>query len=1226
MARAYSPTQPLDYGPDLPAGDWQALRGELISLLDQVESQVTRQAHDQGMHGLAERMRDLRYQVTEADPELRHREALRSVKRAVDRFSERDEVYQSAFAPRRESYAPNPRDTLESAIQQIRARQGQMQPPPQPRADAAQLANLAQAVTGISGRLERLETELRVAARSQTGNVKEIAEQVGQLSHVVELLAGAVGETGQVKRLEGQIAALAKLVSEGPKTDVSALNRRLDEVAGSVGRLLENHEKSGVAQRLDDVSATMGRLADLQVQFANKADSSGLKDGMRAIEEGVRNVYDRIDAIEKDTALGPEKIERLTEEMARFTQALGSTAGPEGLLASLERLTRQTAELQGASADVGGLRADLDALRATVVEAVEPRFTAIEMQIEALSDRVSDQHPDISVGQLEAQVRQLVARMDQTGEQLTGLAKLYSAPATSGPAPDFEALAEIVATRTSEAVALAAPPSGGGYDEAGIDEIERRVSRLLDATAREDLTGIEVSIREVSDRIARLEKSLTQTLPNTESEPTAYDAAGITSFDQADPPAAETGISAADQGREPPAPGRDAMPTNPAMDAPLRDKPFGDEVATVKAALAANNGPRANKTGPSYEPVAEATGDVPAQARVSGSEGAPSRPHFDPAMVERPPRPISSLDEAEAPAFPAATPAAPEPRIEAAPEPTPSANTFIAAARRAAQRQQTAKGSSPAGGSLIAKAFANFQPGKTDEKKAPAKAGKKKKDVRRKQRVLAGDKTPASTWKPDDDGAPRVEPETRPVGPEPIALDQEATAPASDAPKKESFLLRHRRPILIAASLVAIALMTLNLINQRLAESEQLAPSTPGAPGDVSSLDSDAASPFAAQPAATMNGAVTAPRVIPIVDSLATASIDPAAAKGFTSGAEAPQMPAAFTAVPMALEPETAALDELETASTGALPFAAMPSLGPAADAGPEIASPVLLEMPPEGVGPEPLRRAAAEGDARAQFEVAAIYTEGRAVPGDLAAAAIWYERAAAQGFAPAQYRLGSLYENGRGVEKDLQQARLWYQRAAEAGNRMAMHNLAALYAGGDLGKQQFDSAAQWFEQAATRGMRDSQFNLGMLYARGLGVPQDLEVSYKWFALAALRGDADAQKAREDIARSLDAESVMRLEAEVAAFVPAEIDLAANFAPIGTWSEGFDPGESISALDVVKSVQAALTALGYDVGTPDGIAGPKTAEAIRAFERATGMSESGAVNPRLLAVLGSQPV
>ena len=1224
MARAYSPTQPLDYGPDLPADDWQALRGELVALLDQVESQVTRtQVHDQGIQGLAERMRDLRYQVAEADPELRHREALRSVKRAVDRFNDRDDVYQSAapFQARRESYAPNPRDTLESAIQQIRARQGQMQPPPQPRADAAQLTNLAQAVTGISGRLERLETELRIAARSQTGNVKEIAEQVAQLSHVVELLAGAVGETGQVKRLEGQIAALAKLVSEGPKPDVAALNRRLDEVAGSVGRLLESQEKIGVAQRLDDVSATMGRLADLQVQFANKADSSGLRDGMRAIEKGVRNVYDRIDAIEKHTALGPEEIERLTDEMARFTQALGSAAGPEGLLAAVERLNHQTAALQGASGDVGGLRADLDALRATVVEAVEPRFTAIEMQIEALSDRVSD-HPDISVGQLEAQVRQLVARMDQTGEQLTGLAKLYTSPVASAPAPDFEALAEMVAARTSEAVAHAGPPSnGGGYGEAGIDEIERRVSRLLDATAREDLTGIEVSIREVNDRIARLEKSLTQAPPAPESETPAYGAAGYAALDPIAPVGAEAGIPAADHGREPAAPGRgDAMPINPAMDAPLKDKPFGDEVAPVKAALEAKNGPSTHNRTPSYEPE-----EVQGQSQRSASEGDPSRPHFDPALVERPPRPVSSLDATEASAFSPIASAAPEPAIEATPEPTPSANTFIAAARRAAQRQQASKGSSPATGSLIAKAFANFQPGKTDEKKAPAKAGSKKKVVRQKQRLLAGDKTPASAWQPDDDAAPRVEPEAGPIGPEPIALDQEATAPASDALKKESFLLRHRRPILIAASLVAIALLTLNLINQRLAESEQGAPSATGASGDLSSLDANAPSTFAAQPAATMNGAVTAPRVIPIVDSLATASIDPAAAKGFTSGVRAP-LPAAFTAIPVATEPETAAVDELETASTGALPFAATPSPGPASDVAPETARPVLLEMPPEGVGPEPLRRAAAEGDARAQFEVAAIYTEGRAVPEDLAAAAIWYERAAAQGFAPAQYRLGSLYESGRGVAKDLQQARLWYQRAAEAGNRMAMHNLAALYAGGDLGKQQFDAAAQWFEQAAMRGMRDSQFNLGMLYARGLGVQQDLEVSYKWFALAALRGDADAQKAREDVARSLDAESAIRLEAEIDAFTPAEIDLAANFAPIGTWSEGFDPGESISAVDVVKSVQSALTALGYDIGTPDGIAGPKTAEAIRAFERATGMSESGAVNPRLLAVLGSQPV
>ena len=85
-------------------------------------------------------------------------------------------------------------------------------------------------------------------------------------------------------------------------------------------------------------------------------------------------------------------------------------------------------------------------------------------------------------------------------------------------------------------------------------------------------------------------------------------------------------------------------------------------------------------------------------------------------------------------------------------------------------------------------------------------------------------------------------------------------------------------------------------------------------------------------------------------------------------------------------------------------------------------------------------------------------------------------------------------------------------------------------------------------------------------------------------------------------------------------------DLAANFAPLGTWSPSFDPGETITTKDVVTKVQMVLGKLGFDIGTPDGMAGPKTAEAIKAFERGTGMTESGMVNPRLLAVLGSQPV
>ena len=211
-------------------------------------------------------------------------------------------------------------------------------------------------------------------------------------------------------------------------------------------------------------------------------------------------------------------------------------------------------------------------------------------------------------------------------------------------------------------------------------------------------------------------------------------------------------------------------------------------------------------------------------------------------------------------------------------------------------------------------------------------------------------------------------------------------------------------------------------------------------------------------------------------------------------------------------------------------------------------------------------------------------------------------------------------------MAKNLEEAKLWYQRSADAGNRMAMHNLAALYASGQLGDQEFESAAEWFTKAANLGMTDSQFNLGMLYARGLGVEQNFETSYKWFSLAARSGDADATKARDDVAKSLTADAVSRVNGEVSGWKAQQIDLAANFAPLGTWSAKFEPGQAITTRDVVSKVQAALNRLGYNVGTPDGVAGPKTAEAITAFESGTGMAPSGKINPRLLAVLGSQPV
>ena len=386
MARAFPQSQPQDYGQPPHPGEWQDLRSELVALLDQVETQVARSSRPEtGYLGLAERMRDLRHQVAEVEPESRHREALRSVQRAIDRFSDRDEV----------SYPPNPRDTLESAIQQIRTRHFESRPAEMPIAaprgpDLPHFDDLALAVSGVSGRLERLESELKTQARGQTSNIKEIADQIGQLSHVVELLAGAVGETGQVKRLETQIAGLARLVTQGPQVDLSAINKRLDDVSLTVGKLaeLQKHyadraDTTGMAERLDDVTATVGRLADLQVQFANKVDNpkdrETFAEGMRAIEDGVRNVYDRIDVIEKSVAMAPADLEKVTEEMARFTAAMRNPQQPQGLIELIDALNTRVGDIENRSAEVGGLKTDVEGLRNAVVEAMEPRFAALEM-------------------------------------------------------------------------------------------------------------------------------------------------------------------------------------------------------------------------------------------------------------------------------------------------------------------------------------------------------------------------------------------------------------------------------------------------------------------------------------------------------------------------------------------------------------------------------------------------------------------------------------------------------------------------------------------------------------------------------------------------------------------------------------------------------------------------------------------------------------------------------
>ena len=127
---------------------------------------------------------------------------------------------------------------------------------------------------------------------------------------------------------------------------------------------------------------------------------------------------------------------------------------------------------------------------------------------------------------------------------------------------------------------------------------------------------------------------------------------------------------------------------------------------------------------------------------------------------------------------------------------------------------------------------------------------------------------------------------------------------------------------------------------------------------------------------------------------------------------------------------------------------------------------------------PALLRKTAEQGDAKAQFVLAGLYTFGDGVAKDDAEAARWYRKAAERGHVFAQFMLGGMYASGEGVRMDDGEAVLWWRKAAE------------------------------------QGFADAQFKLGLMYSVGEGVPKDEVQAYVWMNLAAAQGHESAREIR----------------------------------------------------------------------------------------------------------------
>ena len=121
---------------------------------------------------------------------------------------------------------------------------------------------------------------------------------------------------------------------------------------------------------------------------------------------------------------------------------------------------------------------------------------------------------------------------------------------------------------------------------------------------------------------------------------------------------------------------------------------------------------------------------------------------------------------------------------------------------------------------------------------------------------------------------------------------------------------------------------------------------------------------------------------------------------------------------------------------------------------------------------------------------------------GDYSAALLVFRPLAKQGDARAQYQLGQMYSQGRGAPKDYERAAEWYRKAAKQGHVEAQFDLGALYRRGVGEPHSNELAVKWWRKAADTGDSVAQSALGDMYLKGDGVPRDIVQAYKWYMLA----------------------------------------------------------------------------------------------------------------------------
>ncbi|MCH7888391.1 MAG: SEL1-like repeat protein [Proteobacteria bacterium] len=264
----------------------------------------------------------------------------------------------------------------------------------------------------------------------------------------------------------------------------------------------------------------------------------------------------------------------------------------------------------------------------------------------------------------------------------------------------------------------------------------------------------------------------------------------------------------------------------------------------------------------------------------------------------------------------------------------------------------------------------------------------------------------------------------------------------------------------------------------------------------------------------------------------------------------------------------------------------------------------------------------ALQGDAAAQFYLGIMYDRGGGVAQDDGEAVKWHRLAAAQGSAKALNNIGLLYQNGFDVPRDLAKAYAWYSLAADSFGPGRQREQAARKRDGvakEISPQQLGRARRlaraWSPGTAAIAAASTPTRAFVALVqdklqRSGHDPGPVDGLMGFATRAAIRAFQAARQIpitgeiSEELLRELDTASLERTAR------PPTPEPSVPAAPTGA---------------LVVRVQEKLARSGHDPGPADGIVGPKTRAAIRAFQAAKNIPVTGEVSAELLRELEITP-